>query len=75
MNIIISEHAKQRMNERGVSEEQVRSFFETKEPIASWETSDFDNSVILVDTVFDERKFRLVYNAFTDMLITLFPRR
>lgn len=75
MNIKISEHAKQRMNERGVSEEQVRSFFDSNGPITSWETSDFDNSVILVDTVFDERKFRLVYNAFTDTLITLFPRR
>ncbi len=75
MNIKISEHAKQRMNERGVSEEQVRSFFDSNGPITFWETSDFDNSVILVDTVFDERKFRLVYNAFTDTLITLFPRR
>ena len=37
--------------------------------------SNLYNSVILVDTVFDERKFRLVYNAFTDTLITLFPRR
>jgi len=75
MNIKISEHAKQRMNERGVSEEQVRSFFDSNGPITSWETSDLDNSVILVDTVFDERKFRLAYNALTDTLITLFPRR
>jgi hypothetical protein len=75
MNIKISDHAKQRMNERGVSEEQVRSFFETNEPIASWRISDLDSSVILVDTLFDGRKFRLVYNAFTDTLITLFPRR
>lgn len=37
--------------------------------------SNLYNSVILVDTVFDERKFRLVYNAITDTLITLFPRR
>lgn len=75
MNIIISEHARQRMAERGVSEEQVRSFFDSNGPITSWETSDFDSSVILVDTLFDGRKFRLVYNAFTDTLITLFPRR
>ena len=75
MDIKISEHAKQRMDERGVSEEQVRSFFDSNVPITSWETSDFDNSVILVDTVFGGRKFRLVYNAFTDTLITLFPRR
>ena len=75
MNIKISEHAKQRMDERGVSEEQVRAFFDSNESLNSWEISDFDNSVILVDTVFDERKFRLVYNAITDTLITLFPRR
>lgn len=75
MNIKISEHAKQRMDERGVSEEQVRAFFDSNEPLTCWEISDFDNSVILIDTVFDERKFRLVYNAFTDTLITIFPRR
>ena len=75
MNIKISEHAKQRMDEGGVSEEQVRNFFDFNEPISSWKISDFDNSVILVDTVFDGRKFRLVYNALTDTLITLFPRR
>lgn len=75
MDIKISEHAKQRMDERGVSEEQVRNFFDSNEPILSWNLSNFDNSVILVDTVFDGRKFRLVYNVLTDTLITLFPRR
>ena len=75
MNIKISEHAKQRMDERGVSEEQVRSFFDSNEPIASWKISDIDSSVILVDTVLDGRKFRLAYNVLTDTLITLFPRR
>jgi len=75
MDIKISEHAKQRMDERGISEEQVRSFFDSNEPITSWNISGFDNSVILVDTVFDGRKFRLVYNALTDTLITLYPRR
>ena len=75
MNIIISEHAKQRMDERGISEEQVRSFFDSNEPIVSWRISDLDSSVILVDTLFDGRKFRLAYNALTDTLITLFPRR
>lgn len=75
MDIKISEHAKQRMEERGISEEQVRSFFDSNEPITSWKISDSDNSVILVDTVFDERDFRLVYNALTDTLITLYPRR
>ena len=33
MNVKISEHAKQRMDERGVSEEQVRAFFDSNEPI------------------------------------------
>ena len=75
MNIIISEHAKQRMDERGISEEQVRSFFDSNEPITFWKISDFDSSVILIDTLFDGRKFRLAYNALTDTLITLFPRR
>ncbi len=75
MDIKISKHAKQRMEERGISEEQVRSFFDSNEPITSWKISDSDNSVILVDTVFDEQEFRLVYNALTDTLITLYPRR
>ena len=75
MDIKISKHAKQRMEERGISEEQVRSFFDSNEPITSWKISDSDNSVILVDTVFDEQEFRLVYNALTDALITLYPRR
>ena len=75
MDIKISEHAKQRMNERCVSEEQVRAFFDSNEPITSWIISDLDSSVILVDTLFDGRKFRLAYNALTDTLITLFPRR
>ena len=63
------------MDERGVSEKQVRSSFDANEPIISWKISDSDNSVILVDTVFDEQGFRLVYNALTDTLITLYPRR
>lgn len=75
MDIKISEHAKQRMDERGVSEEQVRNSFDSNKPIFSWNLSNFNNSVILVDTVFDGRKFRLVYNVLTDTLITLFPRR
>ena len=75
MNIKISEHAKQRMDERGVSEEQVRAFFDSNEPITFWKISDFDSSVVLIDTLFDGRKFRLAYNALTDTLITLFPRR
>jgi hypothetical protein len=75
MDIKISDHAKQRMDERGVSEKQVKSFFDSNEPIISWKISDSDNSVILVDTVFDEQEFRLVYNALTDTLITLYPRR
>ena len=75
MDIKISEHAKQRMDERGIFEEQVRSFFDSNDPITSWKISDSDNSVILVDTVFDGREFRLVYNALTDILITLYPRR
>ena len=75
MDIKISDHAKQRMDERGVSEKQVKSFFDSNEPIISWKISDSDNSVILVDTVFDEQGFRLVYNALTDTLITLYPRR
>ena len=75
MDIKISDHAKQRMDERGVSEKQVKSFFDANEPIISWKISDSDNSVILVDTVFDEQEFRLVYNALTDTLITLYPRR
>ena len=75
MDIKISEHAKQRMEERGISEEQVSSFFDSNEPITSWKISDSDNSVILVDTVFDEQDFRLVYNALTDTLIALYPRR
>ena len=75
MDIKISEHAKQRMDERGISEEQVKSFFDSNDPITSWKISDSDNSVILVDTVFDGREFRLVYNALTDILITLYPRR
>ena len=60
---------------RGVFEKQVRSSFDANEPIISWKISDSDNSVILVDTVFDEQGFRLVYNALTDALITLYPRR
>ena len=68
MDIKISDHAKQRMDERGVSEKQVKSFFDSNEPIISWKISDSDNSVILVDTVFDEQEFRLVYNALTDTL-------
>ena len=51
MNIKISEHAKQRMDERGVSEEQVRAFFDSNEPITFWKISDFDSSVILIDTL------------------------
>lgn len=75
MNIRISEHAKLRMVERGITEEQVRKFFESNDPIKSWKISDKDDSVMLVDTEFDGKKFRIAYNAETDTLITLFPRR
>ena len=75
MNIRISQHAMARMVERGLSERQVRDFFESNEPIVSWKISEKDDSVMLVDTEFDGRKFRLAYNALTDTLITVFPRR
>lgn len=75
MNIRISQHAMARMVERGLSERQVRDFFESNQPIVSWKISEKDDSVMLVDTEFDGRKFRLAYNALTDTLITVFPRR
>ncbi|MCQ2100095.1 MAG: DUF4258 domain-containing protein [Fibrobacter sp.] len=73
MNIKFSEHAKQRMHERGITEEQMIHFFVTNEGLLGLKLSDKDESILLADALIDGKKYRLVYNAVEDILVTVFP--
>lgn len=73
MNIKFSEHAKQRMHERGITEEQMIHFFVTNEGLLGLKLSDKDESNLLADALIDGKMYRLVYNAVEDILVTVFP--
>ena len=74
MNIKISEHAAQRMAERNISEDVVRTAFDTED----WETNDVsevDDSAIIVTKTINGKKWSFVFNWETATLITCYPRR
>ena len=74
MNIKISEHAAQRMAERNISEDVVRTAFDTED----WETNDVsevDDSAIIVTKTINGKKWSFVFNCETATLITCYPRR
>ena len=74
MNITISEHAKKRMAERGISEEEIQKAFNDGE----WERlafSEIDDSVVLMDKKIKGKIWRFVLNIDSETLITCYPRR
>lgn len=71
MNVTISAHALQRMNERGISEEQVRGIFDTED----WTLIESKDGVAIVDFALDGKKWRFIFNKSTQTLITCYPRR
>lgn len=73
MDIKISMHAMQRMMERGLTEQQVRHFFATNEGLLSLDISDKDPTVATAEAFIDGRKYRLIYDAEDDILVTLYP--
>lgn len=73
MAIKISLHAKQRIMERGLTEQQVRHFFETNEGLLSVETSDRDSTVSVMEAMINGRKYRLIYDVKDDFLVTVYP--
>lgn len=73
MNIKFSVHAKQRMHERDITEEQIIHFFVTNEGLLGLKLRDKDESILLADALIDGKKYRLVYNAVEDILVTVFP--
>jgi len=74
VNIKISRHAAERIKERGITEEQVRAVF-ASENVLDWKVSDSDESVLLVDTVVNGKKYRFAYNVLSDILVTVYPLR
>lgn len=73
MAIKISLHAKQRIMERGLTDQQVRHFFETNEGLLSVETSDRDSTVSVMEAMINGRKYRLIYDVKDDFLVTVYP--
>jgi len=74
MDITISEHARKRMTERGVSEDEIRSAFND----GNWERfaiSETDDFVALLDKTINGKTWRFVLNMETETLITCYPRR
>ncbi len=74
MNITISEHAKKRMAERGISESEIQKAFNDGE----WERlaiSEIDNSVVLMDKKINGKTWRFLLNIDSETLITCYPRR
>lgn len=74
MDIRISQHAVQRMRERGISEAEVRKAFDEE----SWESvdvSDMDDSVLVMTKTFEGKKWRFLFNYETGTLVTCYPRR
>lgn len=73
MEIKISIHAKQRMQERGLTEQQVRQFFATNNGLINIKTSDRDLSVVQMDAFIDGKMYRLIYDIEDDVLVTVYP--
>lgn len=73
MEIKISIHAKQRMQERGLTEQQVRQFFATNNGLINIKTSDRDLSVAQMDAFIDGKMYRLIYDIEDDVLVTVYP--
>lgn len=74
MNIRISQHAKERMEQRGISESEIIALFK-EERFDRFVDSEKDDSVVIVDKVVNGKKWRFVYNKLTKTIITCFPRR
>lgn len=74
MNIKLSEHAEQRMLERGISKDEVKRIFD-EENFEYFANSKDDPSAVVVDKTLNGKKWRFVFNKFTNTLITCFPRR
>ncbi|MCK9183179.1 MAG: DUF4258 domain-containing protein [Fibrobacteraceae bacterium] len=74
MNIKISQHAKERMEQRGISESEIIALFK-EERFDRFVDSEKDDSVVIVDKVVNGKKWRFVYNKLTKTIITCFPRR
>lgn len=74
MNVKISAHALQRMNERGISEAEVLAIFESE----AWEEvseSKIDQAVLIAQKSLRGKKWAFVFNRETGTLITCYPRR
>jgi len=73
MNVTISKHALERMEQRGISVDEVREAFDAE----TWESvdvSDLDETVLIVTKTFNGKKWRFLYNHETNTLITCYPR-
>ena len=74
MNVTISEHARQRMLERGISEDEIRRAFDNEE-WESYDVSASDDSAVIVTKTINGKKWRFVFNWESATLITCYPRR
>jgi len=74
MNVTISKHALDRMEQRGISEAEVRQAFDTE----SWESVDIssvDETILIVTKTFNGKKWHFLYNHETNTLVTCYPKR
>lgn len=75
MNIKISRHAKTRMKERGITEEQVKAVFNEGIPVISADVSTEDEASIEVVCKIKGRKIKFIYSVETNTLVTVYPMK
>lgn len=75
MHISISEHALEMMARRGISENEIRDFFDGKIKVLTSRQSDVDpDCVELVYQRLDKR-IKVVYSTITNAVVTAYPLR
>lgn len=75
MNVNISDHALKMMAERGISEKEIRDFFNEKIKVESSRQSDQDPECVELIYQRLDRKVKVIYSIVTNTVVTVYPRR
>lgn len=75
MNVNISDHALKMMAERGISEKEIRDFFNEKIKVVSSNQSRRDPDCVELEYQRLDKKVKVVYAIVTNTVVTVYPRR
>jgi len=75
MNISISEHALEMMAKRGISESEVRDFFDGKIKVLTSRQSDVDPDCIELVYQRLDKQIKIIYSTITNSVVTAYPLR